>query len=357
MNIKALLDLPYLKEDLARLELRLRESVMPAPLGHSDDDDNLSPFFEEVTTHLIAAGGKRLRPMLALAAATLGNTSATADDLEGAVAVELVHLGSLYHDDVMDEASARRNVESVNARWGNLVAIVAGDYLLARSAEIAARLGSEIAELLAITLGHLCQGQMSEVRSTFKPTRSIEGYLNTIAYKTASLMATSCRIGALTAKLEDQYVESLTLFGKYFGMGFQIRDDVLDIVGTEDQLGKPPGQDLAEGVYTLPVLAALADKETGPPLRSLLGRPLNQAEVNEARALVASSPALDAAMAMGRYYVDKASEAAAKAPTDQLGEALDQLARSMLDALPLTTSNQYELTAHLALSEALLDYS
>jgi Geranylgeranyl pyrophosphate synthase len=139
-------------------------------------------------------------------------------------------------------------------------------------------------------------------------------------------------------------------------MVFQIRDDVLDIVGTEDQLGKPPGQDLAEGVYTLPVLAALADKDTGPPLRSLLGRPLNQTEVNEARALVASSSALDTAIAMGHYYVDKASEAAARAPTDQLGEALDQLARSMLDTLPLTASDQQELPSHLVLSEALLEH-
>ena len=115
---------------------------------------------DEVTTHLIAAGGKRLRPLLALATATGGNRDATEDDLMGAVAVELVHLASLYHDDVIDEATIRRNVESVNSRFGNLVAIVAGDYLLARSAAIAASLGTEIAALLADTLGRLCQGQV-----------------------------------------------------------------------------------------------------------------------------------------------------------------------------------------------------
>ncbi len=126
---------------------------------HRESVRSGDPFLDEVTPHLINAGGKRLRPGLALAAATSAGRPATRDDLLGAVAVELVHLASLYHDDVMDEAAVRRNVDSVNARWGNLVAIVAGDFLLARSAEIAASLGTEIAGLLANTLGRLCQGQ------------------------------------------------------------------------------------------------------------------------------------------------------------------------------------------------------
>ena len=185
--------------------------------------------------------------------------------------MELVHLASLYHDDVLDEATIRRNVESVNSRFGNLVAIVAGDYLLARSAAIAASLGTEIAGLLADTLGQLCQGQVSEVRSAFQITRSREEYTTAIAGKTAALTSTSCRIGALTGGLSSAEVDALTEYGHCFGMVFQIRDDILDITATAGELLKPAGQDLAEGIYTLPALVALADPDSGPDLRALLG--------------------------------------------------------------------------------------
>ena len=176
MNPTAALGLPRLQEGLQRLEPLLSASVVTG-----------DGFLDEVTTHLISAGGKRLRPLLALATATAGSRDATEDDLMGAVAVELVHLASLYHDDVIDEATIRRNVESVNSRFGNLVAIVAGDYLLARSAAIAASLGTEIAALLADTLGRLCQGQVTEVRSAFQINRSHDDYFTSISGKTAAL--------------------------------------------------------------------------------------------------------------------------------------------------------------------------
>src|SRR5271165_7453420 len=169
--------LPIREEDLARLERCLRDSVL------GDD-----AFLNEVASHLIQAGGKRLRPSLAIAASYLQPGEITLEVLLGGVSVELVHLASLYHDDVMDEATRRRSVESVNARWGNLVAIVAGDFLLARSAEIAASLGTEIAGLLAATLARLCEGQLAEVHATFDLTRTEDNYLVTIANKTASLM-------------------------------------------------------------------------------------------------------------------------------------------------------------------------
>ena len=267
MNVVDLLGLPALEDQLARLEPLLVESVVTG-----------DEFLDEVTTHLLSAGGKRLRPVLALATATAGNRDATREDLLGAVAVELVHLASLYHDDVMDEATMRRNVESVNSRFGNLVAIVAGDFLLARSAEIAAGLGVEIAALLAATLGELCQGQVAEVQAAFRVDRTLEQYSDAIAGKTASLMATSCRIGALTGGLERVDVDAFTDFGRAFGMIFQVRDDILDVVGTVAELGKPAGQDLAEGIYTLPVLLTLEDPDHGPELCALLGQPLGLPE-------------------------------------------------------------------------------
>ncbi len=325
VDTASLLSLPFLQDDLERLEPQLRGAV-------SSGDR----FLDEVTTHLIAAGGKRLRPSLALAAATAGRRPATPEDLQGAVAVELVHLASLYHDDVMDEALVRRNVQSVNARFGNLVAIVAGDFLLARSAEIAASLGTEIAGLLANTLGLLCQGQVTEVRSAFSTDRTEDEYLLTIQGKTAALMATSCRIGALTAGLPRGEVEVLTNFGRCFGILFQLRDDILDVVASDQELGKPAGQDLAEGIYTLPVLLALRDPGTGPELRPLLGSPLDQPERDKARDIVAASGAIADTVAAGRRYVEEALAAAEAVQERSLGRSLGDLARSLLEGLPVS---------------------
>ena len=156
----------------------------------------------------------------------------------GAVAVELVHLGSLYHDDVMDEARTRRNVESVNARWGNLVAILAGDFLLARASEIAASLGTEVAGLLAATIGQLCEGQVRELAQTFDVARDEESYLASIRGKTASLMSTACRVGAITAGLSREGIDAVTVFGEKVGMVFQIVDDILDVVSTDERPGQ-----------------------------------------------------------------------------------------------------------------------
>ena len=324
VNAAPLLSLPFMDGNLANLEPELRASVRSGDL-----------FLDEVTGHLIAAGGKRLRPGLALAAATAGGRTASPDDLQGAVAVELVHLASLYHDDVMDEATMRRTVQSVNARWGNLVAIVAGDFLLARSAEIAASLGTEIAGLLAHTLGQLCQGQVAEVRAAYSAERTEEHYFGAIAGKTAALMATSCRIGALTGGRPRDEVEALTTYGRCFGMVFQMRDDILDVIGTEEELGKVPGQDLAEGIYTLPVLKALQDPGAGGELGPLLGRPLDQPERDKARAIVGGSGAIEATVAAGRRYVAEAVAAAASLPAADLGRGLGDLARGLLDDLPV----------------------
>jgi heptaprenyl diphosphate synthase len=228
----------------------------------------------------------------------------------------------------------RRNVESVNSRFGNLVAIVAGDFLLARSAEIAAGLGVEIAALLAATLGELCQGQVAEVRAAFQVDRSKDDYSTAIAGKTASLMATSCRIGALTGGLDRDQVDAFTDFGRCFGMIFQVRDDILDVVGTEADLGKPAGQDLAEGIYTLPVLLTLDDPVHGPELRDLLGQPLGVPEQEKARSIVAGSGAIAASVQVARGYAEAAATAALAGPSPVLAEALTRLAHTLVDDLP-----------------------
>jgi heptaprenyl diphosphate synthase len=318
-----LLSLPGMTDELARVEQALRSAVQ------AED-----PLLAELAGHLVGAGGKRLRPALAVAAgATASPDRNVSDDVVlGGVSVELVHLGSLYHDDVMDEAATRRGVESVNARWGNLKAILAGDFLLAKASEIAAGLGTEVAGLLAATIGTLCEGQVRELQRVFDVTRTEEQYLAAIAGKTASLFAAACRIGALVVGLERHEVEALTLYGHRFGMAFQIVDDVLDIVATDEQLGKPAGNDLAEGVYTLPVIRALASPD-GPELADMLGHPIDRPEVDRSRKLVRAGDGVDYSLAMARTYCDEAVMALGVLPesaaTDHLATATDHLLASV----------------------------
>jgi heptaprenyl diphosphate synthase len=320
VNIADLLNLPRLRDDLDGLEDALQRSVL------ADD-----PFLSQVAGHLITAGGKRLRPALALTAAAVGGVEAVPDVVQGGVSVELVHLGSLYHDDVMDDGTSRRGVETVNARWGNLVAILAGDFLLARASEIAASLGVEVAALLAATIGKLCEGQVGELRTAFDVSRSEEAYVASIAGKTASLMSASCRIGGITAGLERCHIDALTAYGHAFGMVFQIRDDILDVVSTDESLGKAAGQDLVQGTYTLPVILALAQPEAGEELRALLGKPLDTPERDKARDIVRATDAVAGARAAAGRYADLAADAARSLPRGPVTTAMAELGHRLLD--------------------------
>ena len=324
MNIHGELRLPQLADDLERFEAVLLSSV---EIG----DD----YLDSITTHLINAGGKRIRPVLSTAAATGGQRPATNDELLGGVALELMHLASLYHDDVMDEADIRRNVSSVNARFGNMVAIVAGDYLMARSAAIAADLGVEIASLLAHTLAWLTRGQVSEVRTAFQTSRSEADYYEAIEGKTASLMASSARVGAVVAKRPANEVDALTTYGRCFGMIFQLRDDILDMTAVDGQLGKPAGQDLAEGIYTLPAIRAMADPVVGDQVRALLGRPLNDEEREEARQAVVATDGLAYTMAAAQAFYAEANDALAQLSDSDLRDSLARLMTALLEDLPL----------------------
>jgi len=227
----------------------------------------------------------------------------------------------------------------VNARWGNLVAILAGDFLLARASEIAAGLGTEVAGLLATTIGKLCEGQVRELAQTFDVTRSEESYLTSINGKTAALMATACRIGAITAGIDRPGVEALTSYGDRVGMVFQIVDDILDVVATDEELGKPAGNDLVEGVYTLPVIRALASAESSESLRALLGSPLEADEVEAARSIIRSNGAVSAAVEVARRYAVESEEALAGVAAGGEGgqtvmAALASLGTHLIDNIP-----------------------
>lgn len=297
--------MPSMAGDLARVEQELLASV------RSED-----PFLTEIASHLIGAGGKRVRPGFCIAAAATAlstDAPATAEVIKGAVSVELVHLGSLYHDDVMDEAVVRRTVDSVNARWGNLKAILAGDFLLARASELAAALGVEVAGLLAATIGRLCEGQVLELKHAFDVDRTEDQYLRSIAGKTASLLGSSCRIGGLVADLPREHTEALTTFGHSYGMAFQIVDDVLDLVADEAALGKPTGHDLEEGVYTLPVIRTMAT-ESGAELRGLLGGPVEVGARDKAIDIVRDGTGIRESIALARSLADTGRAAIATLP-------------------------------------------
>ncbi|MDQ1428623.1 MAG: hypothetical protein QOK39_2099 [Acidimicrobiaceae bacterium] len=325
MNLFVHPSLPGLDEHLARVEVALRESV-----GSED------ALLADIAGHLIEAGGKRLRPALTVMSALATGAEITDDLVRGAVSVELVHLGSLYHDDVIDEAPTRRGVESVNARWGNLVAIVAGDFLLARASEIAASLGTEVSGLLAHTIGRLCEGEVGEIQFAYNSARTEAAYLSAIAGKTASLMSTSCRIGGLAANAPRDQVEALTAFGHAFGMAFQIWDDILDVIGMEESLGKPAGHDLVEGVYTLPVIQALAVPSIGDELRDLLGTHLDMPTRDKARDMIRSTDAVVESVVVARKYADEALGALGALGDGPCVRSLAGLGHRLVDTLELS---------------------
>jgi heptaprenyl diphosphate synthase len=321
MNPVEALAIAPLAGDLDRLEQRLRASV--------DHDD---PFLAEVGSHLIGAGGKRIRPTLTLCAgysARGGENPASDDVITGGVACELVHLGSLHHDDVIDEAETRRGVPSVNARWSNIVAILSGDFLLARASSLAASLGADVAALLADTIGELCRGQVLELQHLWDVTRSEEDYSSAIEGKTASLFATSCRIGGMVSGVDEPTLDALTRYGQHVGLCFQIVDDCLDLTANDEALGKPAGQDLVEGIYTLPVIYAL--QERGSELADLLGGPLDGDRRDQARKLATANGAVDAALAVARDHATKAGEALAGA--DALDAEVTNGLRRLVDDL------------------------
>ncbi len=283
-------------------------------------------FVSEAAGHLMAAGGKRFRPMLALLAAQLGDARAPGV-VRAAVVCELTHLATLYHDDVMDEAAVRRGAPSANSRWTNSVAILTGDFLFARASDILADLGPEAVRIQARTFERLVTGQIRETVGARPGEDRVSHYLEVLADKTGSLVATSARFGASFAGVEPGLVEALTRFGELVGVAFQLSDDLIDIVSEDGASGKSPGTDLREGIATLPALIALAGEDPAEArLRELVARPLtDDAEHAEALALLRSSAALARATEVLRDYADRAQASLAEVPAGEVRDALSAL--------------------------------
>ena len=305
---------------LAAVEEALRLNVASA-----------DPLVAEAARHLADAGGKRFRPMLVALGAQFGDPGAP-EIIAAANVVELTHLATLYHDDVMDEAPVRRGAPSANARWGNSVAILVGDYLFAQAADLAASLGPEAVHLQARTFARLVHGQIAETVGP-RGNDPIEHYLQVITEKTASLIATSARFGGLFSGAPVEIVEALASYGETIGIAFQLSDDLLDIASESVQSGKTPGTDLREGVPTLPVLYALAGDDTDARLRELLaGGPLTDDGLHaEALTLLRESAAMKRARETVRTYAEEARSALSPLPDGAARRAMESLCDFIAD--------------------------
>lgn len=289
------------------------------------------PLVVETSRHLVEAGGKRFRPLITLIASQFGE-GISKEVIEAAVVCELTHVATLYHDDVMDEATLRRGVPSANQRWGNTVAILTGDYLFSKASDLLADLGPEAVRLQAKTFERLVIGQIQETQGPKNGADPLEHYLKVVADKTGSLIATSARFGALLSKAEPSIVETLTEFGEKIGIAFQLADDVIDIASESSESGKTPGTDLREGVPTLVTLHIL--RSTDPrdqELREKLSKPMSDADAIEALAILRSHPALVEAR---RYLHNLAGDCRAmlsRLPGGAAREALENLCEAIVE--------------------------
>ena len=311
-----------LQAGLAAVDAELRRRV-----------DHEDPFVAGASGHLLAAGGKRFRPLLTLLAAELGE-GRTQEVVSAAAAVELTHLASLYHDDVMDEADVRRHVPSANAAYGNSTAILVGDLLFGTASALVAELGATAVKIQAETFVRLCAGQIRDSRPCPAGTDPIDYYLRVLADKTGVLIATAARYGAMFSGCDARTVEIMRAYGERLGVAFQLADDLLDIASEGQTSGKAPGTDLREGVATLPILYVRRDAEPADAeLLELLDRDLRADDAGVARALelLRAHPALARAREATRAVAQDARALLAPLGGGPAVRALDGLAAGVAD--------------------------
>lgn len=308
------------------------ESQLASATSHAE------ALVDDATTHLAKAGGKRLRPLLTLLASQLGS-GVNEDVRRAAVAVEVTHLASLYHDDVMDSATLRRGAPAAQAVWGNNVAILTGDLLFARASQLVASLGARAVLIHAETFERLCLGQLHEALGPQDGEDAVPHYLGVLADKTGSLIATSARYGALFAGAPAAEVAVMESFGEKVGVAFQLADDVIDLSSDSETSGKTPGTDLREGVDTMPVLllrrrrAAGTLDPAGDAILARLGTDLDDDQLAAVVADLRAHPVVDEARGMARQWADDAVAELAALPEGEVRAALEEFAVLLVDRL------------------------
>ena len=322
------LGIPNLDKDLERQLSQGLDEVESLLSSHIQGD---YPLVVETSRHLVEAGGKRFRPLITLISSHFGNGQSK-EVIAAAVVCELTHVATLYHDDVMDEAPLRRGVESANNRWGNTIAILTGDYLFSKASDLLADLGPEAVRLQAKTFERLVIGQIQETQGPKDGGDALAHYLQVVADKTGSLIATSARFGALLSGADKSIVETLTKFGEKIGIAFQLADDVIDIASDSSQSGKTPGTDLKEGVPTLVTLQIMkSDRPEDQELKALLSAPMDDATVARVIPQLRQHQALKDAKKYLHTLADESKALLSTLPTGPARSALENLCVAIVD--------------------------
>ena len=322
------LGIPNLDKDLERQLSQGLDEVESLLSSHIQGD---YPLVVETSRHLVEAGGKRFRPLITLISSHFGNGQSK-EVIAAAVVCELTHVATLYHDDVMDEAPLRRGVESANNRWGNTVAILTGDYLFSKASDLLADLGPEAVRLQAKTFERLVIGQIQETQGPKDGGDALAHYLQVVADKTGSLIATSARFGALLSGADKSIVETLTKFGEKIGIAFQLADDVIDIASDSSQSGKTPGTDLKEGVPTLVTLQIMKSvRPEDQVLKALLSAPMDDATVARVIPQLRQHQALKDAKKYLHTLADESKALLSTLPTGPARSALENLCVAIVD--------------------------
>ncbi len=307
-----------LKEDIAYIEQELEKSVLSE-----------LPLLTETSLHLLKAGGKRLRPVFVLLSGRFGGY-----DLERlksvAVALELIHMASLVHDDVIDDANLRRGKLTVKSKWDNRVAMYTGDYIFAKALTVMTELENpDIHRALSRAIVQMSIGEMEQIRFFFNTEQTVRDYLLRIRRKTALLIAVSCELGGMAAEAPPEAVRALYAYGYNVGMAFQIRDDILDLTGSEKQLGKPPGSDIKQGNITLPVILSLCDAGMRDSLLADI-RHIQQTQdkemIDSLVARMRKSPGMKQSEKLAAQYIEKALKALKRLPDNEASRNLREIA-------------------------------
>lgn len=318
------------KQLLSRLEAGLEkvEQQLVEAVAHTD------PIAKVTARHLIDAGGKRIRPTLVLLCAQLGDDTSE-EVIQSAVVVELTHIGTLYHDDVMDNAPKRRGVDSAHEVWGNSVAILTGDLLFARASQLVSKLGQKALTLQADTFERLCLGQLNETVGPQEGQNPIDHYISVLADKTGSLISASAELGVLFSGADQNYREPVKKYGEAIGVAFQLIDDVLDIYSDGAKSGKTPGTDLRAGVPTLPILYLREDARKDPESAALVeiidGGLDDDATLNQVLEKLRNHDATNRAYLEAKRWADKAIEALVDLPEGPVRDALRNFADAVIE--------------------------
>ncbi|GKV65679.1 MULTISPECIES: polyprenyl synthetase family protein [unclassified Sporosarcina] len=303
------------RKDVAYIEKELERSVQSS-----------SPIVRQASLHLLKAGGKRIRPIFVILAAQFGNYSLK-NASKVAVSLELIHMASLVHDDVIDDSDMRRGLETVKAKWNNRVAMYAGDFIFSRALTSIGGIEKEsVHGILAETMLEICKGEIIQIDFQRQTDQNLRDYLQRIKRKTALLLASSCELGALSANADIETVRKLRRYGYFTGMAFQIVDDILDIISTDSQLGKPAGSDLLNGHITLPILYIKDDEEFKPYMEQAFTGNMPEEERQQMLQYIRQSSAIEKAQHVSDLYLAKALKELEGLPDGKSKKALIQIA-------------------------------